>query len=203
VAARQRRITVQYRRWRAPTDVTRQLEPHGIVLKAGKWYLVAADRGAMRTYRVSQILGLTVLAERFDRAGDFDLAAYWAAGIAAFRAGLHKGEAKIRLSPAGRERVAELYGAEITRAVDATASGMDRAGWVTATVPIESLQNAQTEFLRLGADVEILAPAELRTQMSAVVRSLTAIYSGAPPALTLFSAHHGIINGPLTDRSLA
>ena len=37
----QRRIEVRYRRWHAPTDVTRRLDPHGIVLKAGKWYLVA------------------------------------------------------------------------------------------------------------------------------------------------------------------
>ena len=33
---KQRRIEVQYRRWRAPTDVSRSLDPHGIVLKAGK-----------------------------------------------------------------------------------------------------------------------------------------------------------------------
>ena len=39
----QRRIEVRYRRWTAPTDVSRTLDPHGIVLKGGKWYLVARD----------------------------------------------------------------------------------------------------------------------------------------------------------------
>lgn len=175
----QRRIEIRYRRWRVPTDVTRRLDPHGIVLKAGKWYLVARDRGDMRTYRVNQILGLTVLSDHFERSRDFDLAAYWAAGVIDFRARLHQGEATIRLSPAGRDRVAELYGAETVRAVNATASQPDSAGWITATVPIESLQNSQTEFLRLGADVEILAPAGLRAQMCAVARSLAAIYQPA------------------------
>ena len=96
---KQQRIEVRYRRWRAPTDVTRRLDPHGIVLKAGKWYLVARDHRGMRTYRINQILDLALLDEPFERAEDFDLAEYWAAGISEFRAGLHQGKATIRLSP--------------------------------------------------------------------------------------------------------
>jgi predicted DNA-binding transcriptional regulator YafY len=30
-------------------EVTRRLEPHGLVLKAGTWYVVARCDGAMRT----------------------------------------------------------------------------------------------------------------------------------------------------------
>ncbi|AEH08928.1 MULTISPECIES: helix-turn-helix transcriptional regulator [Protofrankia] len=37
----QRRIRVTYQRWRAPREVTRHLEPLGVVLKSGTWYLVA------------------------------------------------------------------------------------------------------------------------------------------------------------------
>jgi predicted DNA-binding transcriptional regulator YafY len=33
----QRRIEIRYRRWAEPTDVTRTLDPHGVVLKAGRW----------------------------------------------------------------------------------------------------------------------------------------------------------------------
>ena len=43
-------LHVRYRRWKAPTDVDRRLEPYGLVLKAGCWYLVAAP--GPRTYRV-------------------------------------------------------------------------------------------------------------------------------------------------------
>ena len=138
--------------------MTRRLDPHGIVLKAGKWYLVARDHRGMRTYRVNQILDLAVLDEHFERAEDFDLAEYWAAGISEFRAGLHQGKATIRLSPAGRDRAAALYNTETIRALRATASQPDQDGWVRAVVPIESTENAQSEFLRLGADVEILEP---------------------------------------------
>ena len=178
---KQQRIEVIYRRWRAPTDVTRRLDPHGIVLKAGKWYLVARDELSMRTYRISQILELALLDEPFERAKDFDLAAYWAAGITEFRAGLHQGTATIRVSPAGRERGAAFYNAEAVGALRATASQPDQDGWVRAIMPIESAENALSEFLRLGADVEIIEPPELRARMTDVARGLAAIYSANQP----------------------
>jgi predicted DNA-binding transcriptional regulator YafY len=179
---KQQRIEVRYRRWRAPTDVTRRLDPHGIVLKAGKWYLVARDQRGMRTYRINQILDLAVLDESFERAEDFELAGYWTAGINEFRAGLHQGKATIRVSPAGRERAAALYNAETVRALRATASPPDQGGWIRAVVPIESTENALSEFLRLGADVEIIEPPELRARMTAIARGLAAIYRADQPS---------------------
>jgi predicted DNA-binding transcriptional regulator YafY len=176
----QRRIEIRYRRWTAPTDVTRTLDPHGIVLKAGKWYVVARDAedaAAMRTYRVNHILALTDTGERFARAGGFDLAVFWASSVAGFRAGLWQGEARIRLSQAGRDRMSEIMSPAVISAAEATASAADEHGWVTAVVPIESLIHAHPDFLRLGADVEVLEPDELRLQLAQTARSLAAIYA--------------------------
>jgi predicted DNA-binding transcriptional regulator YafY len=173
----QRRIEVRYRRWTAPTDVSRTLDPHGIVLKAGKWYLVARDRAAMRTYRVNHILALTDTGEMFARAGGFELAVFWASSVAGFRAGLWQGEARIRLSSAGRDRMSEIMSPAVISAAEATASAADQHGWVTAVVPIESLIHAHQDFLRLGADVEVLEPEELRLQLAETARSLAAIYA--------------------------
>jgi hypothetical protein len=39
-ASEQRRLQVTYRRW-GPKDVERRLDPIGLVLKVGNWYLVA------------------------------------------------------------------------------------------------------------------------------------------------------------------
>ena len=46
---------------------SRPLDPLGLVLKAGTWYLVAVSAGSTRTYRVSRVLAVTVL-ERAVRA---------------------------------------------------------------------------------------------------------------------------------------
>lgn len=175
----QQRAEIHYRRWAAPTDVTRIVDPHGIVLKAGNWYLVARTGGGFRTYRISQILALRVTGERFSRDPGFDLPSYWASQVAEFRAGLRRDTATIRLSPAGRTRLRELMGSAVIEAVDATATDPDDGGWVTAIVPIESLEHAKSEFLRLGAEAEILTPDALRTQMAAIARSLAGIYRTA------------------------
>jgi predicted DNA-binding transcriptional regulator YafY len=171
----QRRIEVRYRRWAEPTDVTRTLEPYGVVLKAGRWYLVARSAGQWRTYRVNQILGLTPLSERFERTGDFDLPGYWDASVTDFLATLRRGEATIRLSAAGRQRITELSSA-VAAAVASTATAADDQGRVSAVVPIESAEHAHAEFLRLGADIEVLSPGELRDRMRRTARSLSELY---------------------------
>jgi predicted DNA-binding transcriptional regulator YafY len=173
---RERRIHVHYHRWREPTDVERTLDPYGLVLKAGRWYLVAAS-ARISTYRVSQIRSLTVLDEDFQRPAGFDLAAFWQSYLADFDARRHADTATIRISPALRDRLVEAVEPAIHRAVEATASPPDPHGWVTATVPIENLNHAQRTFLGFGADVEVLGPPALRARITEAVTALATTYS--------------------------
>ncbi|MFC0007691.1 helix-turn-helix transcriptional regulator [Micromonospora siamensis] len=173
----QRRIRVRYRGWRG--EVTRVLEPYGLVLKGGRWYAVAArpDRPEPATYRVNQVLELTTLDERFDRPADFDLPGWWRAHVVDFRSRLHRDEATIRLSPRGRQRLGEVASDVVVAAVDATAGPPDDAGWVEAVVPIESLTHAHGDLLRLGAEVEVRSPAALRDRLAATAAGLAALYA--------------------------
>ncbi|MDH6114429.1 putative DNA-binding transcriptional regulator YafY [Kitasatospora sp. MAP12-15] len=173
----QQRIQVRYQRWKAPTEVTRILDPYGIVLKGGRWYAVAKSGNRVNTYRVNQILDLQALGETFDRPDDFDLPAFWRVQVVEFRGRLVQGEALIRLSAEGRRRASDLYSSDVVNAVDATAEDdAEQPGWVRATVPIESLAHAETEFLKLGADVEVLQPEELRKQITDTAAALAAMY---------------------------
>ncbi|MGW4471970.1 helix-turn-helix transcriptional regulator [Nonomuraea sp. NPDC004354] len=168
-------IDVRYRRWREPYEVERTLEPYGLVLKAGKWYLVARSGDSLRTYRVNQILDLRVTERAFDRPEGFDLAAHWRAHLKDFRARLVQGHAVVRLSPAGVERAGEVMSSAVIEAISSGVTGAD--GWVTATVPIESLTHAQTEFLKLGAEAEVLEPPALRDKLVATARAMAALYA--------------------------
>jgi len=59
-------------------NVSRRLiDPFGLVLKAGVWYLVARRAGEYRTYRVDRISSVVLLREQYERPADFDLEAYW------------------------------------------------------------------------------------------------------------------------------
>jgi predicted DNA-binding transcriptional regulator YafY len=177
----QRRLQVLYRRWTAPTDVVRTIAPYGIVLKSGKWYAVAECAGRVNTYRVNQILELETLQESFERPEDFDLPGYWQRQVAEFRTRLVQGQARIRLSAAGRRRLEETMASDVVNAVAATAED-GGSGWIVATVPIESMTHAHGEFLKLGAEVEVLEPAELRELVAATAAGLAALYRVSEPA---------------------
>jgi predicted DNA-binding transcriptional regulator YafY len=168
-------IQVTYRRWKEPREVTRRLEPHGLVLKAGTWYLVARCDKAMRTYRVDQIVAATGCGCGFAAEPGFDLAGYWHSYLAEFHRQLYTGHAVIRLSGDGVQRMPHLLSAAAVTAVE-TAGTADADGWVRARVPIESAGQALADFLRLGADIEILEPAELRDQAARTIRAMAAIY---------------------------
>ncbi|MFF9492788.1 helix-turn-helix transcriptional regulator [Streptomyces flaveolus] len=160
-----RAVVLRYRRWRAPEEIERRVEPYGLVLKAGRWYLVANGPSGIRTYRIDQILELRLLEDEFAVQNGFDLAKHWHRSLADFRARLHTGEALLRLTPEGARRLG----------VSPTGDG-----WTEARVPIESIDHAYGEFLRLGADVEVMAPAELRDRIAETVRTLATRYEGWP-----------------------
>ncbi|MDG4859786.1 WYL domain-containing protein, partial [Streptomyces sp. T-3] len=96
-------LRVRYRRWKEPTEVDRRLEPYGLVLKAGRWYVVSGPRPV--TYRIDQILQLDVTEEEFTIPDGFGLAAYWQRYQEEFLARLHTGEAVVRLTEAGAARL--------------------------------------------------------------------------------------------------
>ncbi|WP_309233964.1 WYL domain-containing protein [Micromonospora sp. ATA51] len=79
--------------------------------------------------------------------------------------------------PAGRDRLREIGSDAVVAAVDRSAGPPDHAGWVRAVVPIESLTHAHGDFLRLGAEVEVVSPAELHARLADTAAALAALYA--------------------------
>ncbi|MFE0381903.1 helix-turn-helix transcriptional regulator [Streptomyces inhibens] len=123
-----RRITARY--LRKDTEVERELEPYGLVLKAGVWYLAARTRGDYRVYRVDRFAavefggadersgadegsgaddsgragttgGTGASGGRFLRDESFDLPAFWAERATQFTRSLLREEVVLRLSERG------------------------------------------------------------------------------------------------------
>ncbi|MEU2491007.1 WYL domain-containing protein [Streptomyces sp. NPDC007883] len=169
-----RAIHVRYRRWHAPQVVERRLEPYGIVLKAGRWYTVARAGGDLRTYRIGQILALEPLDEVFAPPVRFDLARHWQAHTARLQERLWEGEAEIRISPVGIARLRDVAAQAVLDSVNR--GELEPGGWRRTVIPIESLAHAESELLRLGPEVEVLAPPELRERITATARAMAALY---------------------------
>ena len=171
-----RLVEVRYRRWKTPREVTRVLAPLGVVLKAGRWYLVASSGEQVRTYRVGAVLDVVVRDERCERPEGFDLAAYWRDWTQRYERDVYRDEARVRMTVAALEFMPYVFPPAMSRAARAAAGEPDEDGWVHTTVPIESVKHGHVELLKLGAEVEVLAPAELRDRFTATAHALAGLY---------------------------
>ena len=100
----------------------------------------------------------------------FDLATYWNESLRSFRERLRSGTAVVRFSPRGLVSYRELT----TEPAEVTGEEVD--GWMTATIPIESIDDAHHLLWRIGADVEVLEPLELRSLITDATRGLAGLY---------------------------
>lgn len=171
-----RMLHMRYDSWKGVVD--RRVAPLGLVLKAGLWYLVAAADGQPRTYRVASIEMLEVEDEAAQAPPRFDLARYWVRFASDYEARMQAGRARVRARAPALKALARLSHA-MAQAV-AAAGPADRAGWHTLEIPIESIEVATGELLRLGPDVQALAPPALTRALRDAVRALRAVY-GRPP----------------------
>ncbi|MFF4605395.1 helix-turn-helix transcriptional regulator [Streptomyces sp. NPDC001339] len=177
-----RRIVARY--LRKDTEVERELEPYGLVLKAGVWYLAARAQGDFRVYRVDRFIAIDTEhpggSGRFAREASFDLPAFWAERAAQFARSLLREEVVVRLSPRG---VLQLpYVTERAAAGEAidkaqAAGGPDEHGRLTVTLRVESAEVAYAQLLALGPEGEILTPSELRERFATAARRTATLYT--------------------------
>ncbi|GGQ44533.1 helix-turn-helix transcriptional regulator [Streptomyces asoensis] len=198
-----RRVSARYRR--GESEVVRELEPYGLVLKAGVWYLcarvrgtasgaapekgsgaaaekaAAAERGAgaLRTYRIDRFVGAEALKDRFSRDEDFDLPGFWGAQAERFARSILRSEVVLRLSPAGVRALPHAVDPVAARDALGCAARPDEDGWVTLTLRVESEEVAHTQLRALGPEAEVVSPAALRERFTAEAARLTALY-GVP-----------------------
>jgi predicted DNA-binding transcriptional regulator YafY len=138
------RVRLRYRE--GAGVVRRTVDPLGLVLKGGAWYLVARRSVGMRVYRVSRVVSVGQLEERVERPEEFELAAFWEEWSHAFEENRPRLEVRVR------------------------------RGGVDATLVFESHGEALRELLRRGPDVEVLEPPELRDRVAATAQATAALY---------------------------
>ena len=164
----QRRVAMKYESWTGVRDWL--IEPLGLVMKAGTWYVVARSGKTERIFKVAKILEQTTQAVTFERPSHFDLATYWSAELARFEAGLRPGSATLRASPTGLQRLASL-GHYASQAVKA-ASPPDANGWAEVHLPIETIDQAALALLGIGPEVQVLEPATLRDELRGLAEQI-------------------------------
>ncbi|WP_406381008.1 helix-turn-helix transcriptional regulator [Streptomyces sp. NBC_01618] len=169
-------VHARYRRNGGDEEVERELAPYGLVLKAGVWYLCARVAEDFRVYRIDRFSAVAVSDERFARDERFDLPGFWDERAAQFARSLLRTEVTVRVSQEGVRRLPyALDRSAVHDALDA-AGPADAQGWLTVTLPVESLDIAYSQLLTLGTELEVLEPAALRARFAAAAERLRDLY---------------------------
>ena len=165
-----RRLWIEYER--GDSRVERLLEPLGLVLKGGIWYVVASVEGAIRTYRLSRVVGARPLAETFDRPPGFDLASHWAESIAAYEREIPRIEVSVRVDPDRLDVLGDLVGHHAVGAAERLQEP-DADGWSRLRLRVDwGLNEAAEHLVGMGHHLEVLDPPEVRDQVVRLARGV-------------------------------
>jgi predicted DNA-binding transcriptional regulator YafY len=201
-ASEQRRVAIEYRR--GDQVDARTLDPLGLVLKAGVWYLVGRSEGETRIYRVSRLLTVTVTDEAFERPAQFDLIAFWERSRDEFETSRPRVDVLVRVERRDVRALRQAVDWSVRPAVDAGGVDSD-GGRVEFLLPFERLEFAYADLVKLGGAVEVREPSELRERFAQTGRELVARYAiseDAPDAPASVSAH-GSAGGTSPDRPVS
>lgn len=169
-----RKLRITYRRGGDAKVVRRTLDPLGLVVQGGTWYLVARARSSEpRTYRASRITDAVLIDTHCEIPDDFSLPAFWAQRKEEFhmtRTGYH---AVLRVRPSAERTLRQDHHAETLVVVEKSDE------WTTIEFTFETRWAAVSRVLALGPHALVLEPDELRTAVIDALERMSRLYGEA------------------------
>ena len=164
-------VAIDYEGWKGRK--VRVVEPLGLVLKAGAWYMVARNSNRYAIYRVEGIHAIRTLEKRKVQRRNFHLARVWQQEVSRFEASLRRAPAILRIHESAMSRLSRL-GADAAEAI--RGARPDAEGWRTASIWIESVPHAAGLLLGFDSDIEVLSPTALRRELARRAGRIAAFY---------------------------
>jgi predicted DNA-binding transcriptional regulator YafY len=171
-----RRLRLRYRSSDSQQARTHTVDPYGLLVKTGRWYLIAAEAGTPRVFRLSRVDEASRLETAATRPPGLDLEALWQRLRGEFEdrgAGL---TVRLRVRAAEAARVVRLSARQLTKPAPDPLPPPNRRGIVTLELTYVALGAARAVLAGFGSDVEVLRPAALRRAMVDLAHDILARY---------------------------
>lgn len=167
-----RRLRLDYRHSGTGTPRTYTVDPYGLVVKAGVWYLVADRDGLPQLFRADRVRRATLVDEAVVRRPGVEPADLWDT----LRRQVEERPGRVRLSlRVHRSRLdlfVRLHGGALTGepqpegpegpdGPEAGEAGDGRGEWLRAELAVDSVEWARA-LLSFGPNVEVISPPEAR-----------------------------------------
>ncbi|WP_326767986.1 YafY family transcriptional regulator [Streptomyces sp. NBC_01591] len=181
-----RRLRLDYRHSGTSAPRTYTVDPYGLVVKAGVWYLVADRDGVPRLFRADRVRRTGLTDEPVVRRPGVELADLWdelrrqveeRPGRVRLRVRVHRS----RLDLFVRLHAGALTGEPRPEGPGRT-EGQEAGGeWLRAELAVDSVEQARS-LLSFGPNVEVLSPPEARDVLARHAAAVVALYGEAGTA---------------------
>jgi predicted DNA-binding transcriptional regulator YafY len=158
-----------------PLEITHIVAPYGLVVKAGRWYLVYGRNGSVFVHRLSELLDVQLSEDYFTRPADFDLAAFWAAWCREQERFLTDFKVTLQVAPSSLPLLRSRFGQQVEDQIK-TNNPQDRDGWVKLNLSFESFESARGQILGFGRGVRVIAPQALKLSVLDYAEQIVAFY---------------------------
>ncbi len=163
-----RRLRLRYKRGEHATVVQRTVDPLGLVVQGGTWYLVGRVRKTQdRIYRVSRILSAEALLTPADVPDDFDLLAFWAGRKEDFHMTRSGYQVRVRAKPWALRALRHVYAGVVAEGDD----------WVETELSFGTRGIAFERILGLRENIEVLGPDDLRNGIAEAIARMHGLYA--------------------------
>jgi predicted DNA-binding transcriptional regulator YafY len=156
-------------------ETTRRVDPLGLVVKGGIWYLVALRGAGLRVFRVSRIRAVRHTKEPVARPPRFSLETFWNEWSRDFVARIPQYSVTLRVRSDALALLPQVFG---ERARTAIVAGRAVAGGTKIELTFDSLESACGNLMRLGNAVEVIEPKELRAALRTQAEAVARLYAG-------------------------
>ncbi len=167
-------LQVEFLLWNR-TVFEQQIDPYGIVAKAGEWYIVYASAGRVRMRRINDLKKVQLTDTLFRKPENFDLEAAWKTLCHEQEDDYYRFRVCARVSP----EIAAILGEPswgVPFRVRGQGGEVDDRGWVSCELEFENLIAARTHLLGWGSAVEVISPMELRLSLLDYAHQIQKVY---------------------------
>lgn len=171
-AVRRHQVRLRYRSLRDERPRSRTVHPYGLVENSGVWYLLAAHRGEVKSFRVSRIASARELDAAAVVPDDLDLGAIWRETRAAFESSRDAQELVVAVAPRALDLFRQISTSQalpggVPRQTGTHPDPDGGPDWVELTLLARGPRAATAMVLGFGGDVLLIGPPHLRRAMIA------------------------------------
>ena len=162
-----RSISISYKSWK---NFRRHIvDPLGIVVKSGTWYLLAKKQQKILIFNIEKISILEVLEDQFALPQEFDLAKIWKQSVSQFEKTLFSNSATIKVFPDALDHLDRL--GDLAKESILTAKE-ELDGSREVTIAIESIEKFARDTLWFAGDIAVIGPQALLDQVNDMIVNL-------------------------------